>query len=287
MSNNKNKILIAGHSGFIGQHLSKHLKYYESTEIIFASRANGIDLTNSIDFNSLKCSTIVNLSGALGIDSSWKDPEKFYKNNYLTTLNLLEVARKNNASFIQLSSYVYGVPEYLPIDEGHRIEGYNPYASSKILSEQLCIDYSNYYNFPVSIIRPFNLYGKNQSNKFLITQLIESALDKSNIDIYDMNAKRDYLWVGDLVEGIVKVIKGQKENLNIYNIGSGKSYSANEIIKIISKYIPRIQEYVIDNKKKLLIQNCVCDNSLFSKDFNWKPKINIENGIVKIIENLK
>ena len=75
---------------------------------------------------------MINLSGLVGIDYSWKEPEKFYKDNYLTTLNLLEIARKNNASFIQISSYVYGEPEYQPIDEKHNIKGHKPYASSKI-----------------------------------------------------------------------------------------------------------------------------------------------------------
>lgn len=285
MDSKKKKILIAGHTGFVGKHLSAQLDSKGFLNIIPISRSNGFDLSCASNSYDIDCNIVVNLSGLVGIDFSWKEPEKFYKENYLTTLNLLEIARKNNAAFIQISSYVYGEPEYQPIDECHNVKGYNPYASSKILSEKLCIDYANYYHLPVTIIRPFNLYGINQSNHFLITQLIEAAISKSNIEIYDFDAKRDYLWVGDLVNGILKVIETQKESLNIYNIGSGKSYSAREIINIFSAHISSFRDYVTNNGQKILIQDCICDNSLFSKDFSWQPKTSMEDGIAKIIKH--
>ena len=75
------------------------------------------------------------------------------------------------------------------------------------------------------------------------------------------------------------------EHLNIYNIGSGKSHSAREIINIISAHIPSIHYSVSSNGDKLLIQDCICDNSLFSKDFSWQPKTSMEDGIAKIIKH--
>ena len=133
MSNKKKKIIVAGHTGFVGQHLTKQLDSKGFLNIIPMSRSNGLDLSCGSNFSDINCDIVVNLSGLVGIDYSWKEPEKFYKDNYLTTLNLLKIARKNNASFIQISSYVYGEPEYQPIDEKHNVKGHNPYASSKIL----------------------------------------------------------------------------------------------------------------------------------------------------------
>lgn len=287
MGDLKNKILLAGHSGFVGQHLSRLLNNKGFLDVIPISRSNGYDLASNFNTSSIICDTVVNLTGSVGINSSWKEPDKFYKTNYLTTLNLLEIARKSNASFIQISSYVYGQPEYQPIDENHNVKGYNPYSSSKIFSEKLCIDYSNYYHMPVTIIRPFNLYGINQSPNFLISGLVEAAINKSQLEIYDMDAKRDYLWVNDLVEGILKVIRMQKENLNIYNIGSGRSTSAREIINIISSYFPGIYNQVTNSGKKILIQDCLCDITLFEKDFNWQPNTTIEDGVSQLIKNYK
>ena len=285
MDSKKKKILIAGHTGFVGKYLSTQLDSNGFINLIPISRSNGVDLSLVSNSYDIDCNIVVNLSGQVGIDSSWKEPVKFYKENYLTTLNLLEIARKNNASFIQISSYVYGEPEYQPIDECHKIKGYNPYASSKILSERLCIDYAKYYHLPVTIIRPFNLYGINQSNNFLISQLIEAAKSQSNIEIYDYDAKRDYLWVGDFVDGIIKVLETQKEGLITYNIGSGKSYSAREIVNIISSQISNFKDHIINHGQKILIQDCICDNSLFSRDFSWQPQTSLEEGIAKIIKH--
>jgi nucleoside-diphosphate-sugar epimerase len=79
----------------------------------------------------------------------------------------------------------------------------------------------------------------------------------------------------------------QKENLNIYNIGSGKSFSARDIINIISTYFPSIHNYVKNSGQKILIQDCICDNTLFERDFNWRPTISLEDGIAQIIKNIK
>jgi nucleoside-diphosphate-sugar epimerase len=79
----------------------------------------------------------------------------------------------------------------------------------------------------------------------------------------------------------------QKKSLNIYNIGSGKSHSARDIITIISTHIPSIHYSVTSNGEKILIQDCICDNSLFSKDFNWQPKISLEDGIARIIKHIQ
>ena len=117
MNSPKKKVLIAGHTGFIGAHLMKKLKLDKYKTIIPISRSNGFNLVSSSKIFDIECDVIVNLSGVVGIDRSWEEPGIFYRDNYLTTLNLLELARKNNASIVHISSYVYGVPEYLPVDE--------------------------------------------------------------------------------------------------------------------------------------------------------------------------
>jgi UDP-glucose 4-epimerase len=283
----KRKILIAGHTGFVGSHLIEKLKLDDAVSLLPLSRSNGFDLTDSIKLRDINCDIVINLSGVVGIDHSWENPDIFYRDNYLVTLNLLEVARRNNANFIQVSSYVYGVPKYQPIDEKHQVKGYNPYASSKILSEELCKDYANYYQVPVTILRPFNIYGKNQSDQFLISKLINTSIKGTYADIYDLDAKRDYLWIGDFIDGIIKVVKKEKKGINIYNIGSGVSYSARDIISIISTYNGPMMYSSENTDNGLLIKDCVCNNSLFSHDFDWSPKVSLKSGIRNLIKYIK
>ena len=286
MNSPNKKVLIAGYTGFIGAHLMKKLGLNKFITIIPISRSNGFNLTSNPKIFDIECDVIVNLSGVVGIERSWEEPGIFYKDNYLTTLNLLELARKNDASIVHISSYVYGVPEYLPVDEKHPVQSYNPYASSKILSEDLCKDYGRNFNIPVTILRPFNIYGTNQPTKFLISELVNSAINGNNVDIYDMNAKRDYLWVEDLVNGITKVVNNQKTGVNIYNIGSGVSHSAKEIVDIINAKNSNLNYSIVGRDNSLLVKDCICDYSLFTYDFKWRPKITLEEGISRMINHL-
>ena len=104
----KIKILIAGHTGFIGSSLVKELKKKSLFELVCLSRSNGFNLNEKIDLNGAIFDIVINLSAITNIDESWLNPSKYYKNNYLITLNLLEYARVCKAKFIQISSYTYG-----------------------------------------------------------------------------------------------------------------------------------------------------------------------------------
>lgn len=280
----KTRILIAGHTGFIGSALEKKLSKNELYELVCLSKSNGFDLTQKIDLKNIVCDVVINLSSLTSINESWENPFKYYKNNYLSTLNLLEYARNCGARFIQISSYTYGSPEYQPVDEKHPIIGHNPYASSKIISDQLCKDYSNQFNIPITILKPFNIYGNNQSESFLIKQMIRSAVNGEKVKILDLHARRDYLWIDDFISAILKVENAQENGFFIYNVGSGVSCSAKEIFEIIKLYFNDVSYGPINgNFSKLQVQNCICDNNLFSTKFNWQPKVGLKEGIKKMM----
>lgn len=284
MKKAKYNVLIAGYTGFIGSSLVKRLEDNELFNLTLISKSNGVNLEDGLELGNIHCDVIINLSGVTSIDESWSNPHKYFKTNYLSTLSLLEFSRISGAKFIQISSYTYGVPSYQPIDEKHPIKGYNPYASSKILSDQLCEDYSRHYNIPITILKLFNVYGDGQSDRFIIKDLIKSALNGDELQVRDLHARRDYLWIDDFVESIVKVVAGQESGFSVYNIGSGVSYSAKDIIDFISLFVDDVR-YAPDVSlsSKLQIQDCICDNKLFSKKFNWSPKVSLKDGIKKII----
>ena len=276
MNKKKLKVLLAGHTGFVGKNLTRLLSLNDEIDLIFASNSNGYDITKSLSLKGMKCDVIINLAGFVGIEDGWSNPHRILRDNYLITLNLLELSRENNASFIHISSYVFGIPKYQPIDESHPVSGYNPYASSKIISETLCSDYGKYFKFPITILRPFNLYGRDQKNNFLISGLVNG---KNIMDIKDLNARRDYLWIQDFVNAIKIVLFNQKQGVNIYNIGSGLSYSALEIIKIIQKSSGEIVNYTQNDPEKIIVQDCRCDNRLFCSEFDWKPIVSLSQGV--------
>ena len=90
---------------------------------------------------------------------------------------------------IYLSSYVYGSPDYLPIDEAHPVKAFNPYAQSKVICEQICKGYSRDFKVPVIVFRPFNIYGPGQNEDFLIPKMIRHA-KHGRIEIRDARQER-------------------------------------------------------------------------------------------------
>jgi nucleoside-diphosphate-sugar epimerase len=276
---NKYNILVAGHTGFIGKSLVKKLSVIDSVNLILVSRSNGFNLLDAEVLEDIDCDIVINLAGLISIDDSWCNPSEYYKNNYLITLNLLEYARKKKASFIQIGSYVYGIPKYQPIDELHPVEGYNPYSSSKLISDLICESYSKHHGLNVTILRPFNVYGTEMSDRFLISKLINSAINGDELTVLDLSAKRDYLWIDDLINGIEKVIFSIKKGFYVYNMGRSESNSAMDIIEIISSKINNVSYSVTGHSESILIKDCICNNNAFSEDYNWKAKVDLSNGI--------
>ena len=120
------KIAVAGSDGFVGRNVCAQLQA-KGHIIIKIDITNGMDLCdNSIieKIGAIDC--FIHLANLVYVPASYQDPEKFYRINYLTTLNALEICRKHNARLIYASSYIYGNPRYLPVDENHPVCPFNP-----------------------------------------------------------------------------------------------------------------------------------------------------------------
>ena len=238
------KILVTGYSGFIGSYLTDRLAS-SNHELILCDLTNGIDIADweaVKDFR--KMDLIIHLANLSFVPASFADPRKFYYVNYLSTLNMLELCRLNNARLIFFSSYTYGTPEYLPIDERHPVKAYNPYAQTKLICESLCEGYHRDFQIPITIFRPFNIYGTGQNPDFLIPTLVNQART-GKITIKDDRPKRDYIHVLDIVRAVLTTINKEitKPGLDVYNLGSGKSYSVKEVIDIIRRIFDKPIEY--------------------------------------------
>lgn len=279
------KILITGYSGFIGGYLCNRLNQTEH-ELVFADFTNGIDIC---DWEQVKhfehLDVIIHLANLSFVPASYENPKRFYETNYMSTLNMLELCRLWGAKLIYFSSYMYGHPEYQPIDENHPIKAYNPYSQTKVICESLCEGYNRDFKVPITVFRPFNIYGKGQNPDFLIPSIIEQA-KKGKIVIKDDRPKRDYIHVEDIIEAILKAIDVQyKDNqINIYNLGTGKSHSVKEIIDIVSGFFDSEIEYLCTHEiRQNEVMDTIADISKIRKELDWKPTISIEDGLKKML----
>jgi len=221
------------------------------------------------------------------VPESFSNPRNFYHANTISTLNALELCRLNKAKFIFLSSYIYGKPKYLPIDEKHIIQSYNPYANSKILCEKLCEGYFQDFKVPVLVLRPFNIFGPGQNSNFLVSSIMQQA-STGKIFVNDLKPKRDYLYIADFVKLLLKIIEKGFNNYSVYNAGSGISASVENIIEIVNKIYQNKNNIHCNNKpREYEIMEIVADISKAKNDFNWAPNYSLEKSLFEYYNQTK
>lgn len=276
-------IAITGSSGFIGTHLLKRIKN-EKFNIIALDIRDGVDLMSEETIGKIESfDLLIHLAARSFVPDSYIHPLSFFKTNYILTLHALEMCRKQRAAMIYFSSYVYGKPAYLPIDENHPTDGFNPYAQSKLIGEELCLSYNRHFAVPVVIIRPFNIYGPGQDNRYLIPKIIHMA-STGMIELEDPEPKRDFLHVNDVVDFIFRVVKKDfKMKSEIYNLGSGTSFAVDEIVKMIVDK-KQISIKYKNNKRPNEISDVICNNTKAKLGFNWNSKAVFKEELLRLLK---
>lgn len=273
------KILITGSKGFVGLALCKVLQS-KGYEVIESHRNINNNLCDNNYVNNLPAAdVIIHLAGKTFVPDSFTNPLSFYNNNILSTLNILEKAKKDSSKVIFFSTYVYGNPEYLPINEDHKIDPKNPYTHSKIICEELCKAYHRDFNVPVTIFRPFNIYGAGQGLSFFIPTII-SQLNNKEIHLNDSRPKRDFIYIDDVVAAVEKSLHLSNNTFIVYNLGTGISTSIREVLDLllkISKSDAKIIFSEIERKGEIL--DTIADISKIKNDLNWQPNVTIEEGL--------
>ena len=226
---------------------------------------------------------LIHLAAKIFVPESFDRPNAFLEFNFQTTLNALELTRKNEANFIFISSYMYGKPEYLPIDEKHPLAPHNPYAYSKLIGEQLSKCYYDSFNIPTIILRPFNLYGIGQNDNFLIPSIIKQTKN-GKIELNDPRPKRDFLFIDDFIELVYKIITNPQAGFNIFNIGSGVSISVKKIVDIIVNFNEIKPNVFYKNEyRKNEVMDLVANFNSVKEIYQWIPKTTIEQGLKNLI----
>lgn len=279
------KVAVSGSDGFVGRYVCSQLES-KGHIVIKIDITNGIDLCDhSIIDKIVPIDCFIHLANLVYVPASYQDPEKFYRINYLTTLNALEVCRKYGARMIYASSYIYGSPQYLPVDEQHPVNPFNPYAQTKVICEKMCEGYHRDFNVRVSILRPFNIYGVGQKGKLLIPEIIGQLKEgKKQVQLKAAAPRRDYVNVVDVAGAFVACVT-DTHGYQIYNVCSGNSVSVREITEIINKHL---NEKVVfsfaesDRPNEVDETRGSCQQL---ESIGWKNTISFEAGIIEILKS--
>lgn len=280
------KVLVTGHNGFVGRHLCDHLNGVVDFDDIEVILAEGVDLCDIHKVEALPhVDVIIHLAAKTFIPDSFSKARVYYHNNVVSTINILDKAKKDGARLIFLSTYVYGAPTYLPIDENHPLQPMNPYTQTKVICEQLCAAYSRDFSVGVTVLRPFNIYGPGQSKHFFIPTIL-SQINKELIQLQDSRPRRDYIFIKDLIDVITLLLKQDFKGFDTYNVGSGISYSVKEVVTMIltiSNSHAEVQYSDIPRQGE--VNECIASIKKLYDKYGWEPKFSIQDGLRLVIEN--
>ncbi len=228
---------------------------------------------------------VVHFAAYTHIDRSIDLSDPFIDTDFKGTHVLLEAARKCGVErFVHIStSEVYGSATYSPMDEAHPIRPQSPYAAVKAGADRLVYSYYKTYNLPCVTIRPFNNYGYNQYPEKMIPYFITNALQGKTLPIYGTGENtRDWLWVEDCVNGVIKSIESDINSIQgeVINLGTGIDYSVNQIagkiIEILGKDSSLVEK-VADRPGH--VERLVASYEKAKLLLGWQPEVNFDSGL--------
>ena len=331
-------ILVTGSAGFIGYYLSKRLltevnnvkvigfdnvndyydvrlkeerlKYlneFENFTFIKGNLANK-DLVFKT-FNEYKPSVVVNLAAQAGVRYSIDHPDVYIESNIIGFYNILEACRYNEVEHLVYasSSSVYGGNTKVPFSTDDKVD--NPvslYAATKKSNELLAHAYSKLYNIPTTGLRFFTVYGPLGRPDMAYFGFTTKLIKGEKIKIFNYgNCKRDFTYVDDIVEGIIRVMKGAPKKqegedglpippYSIYNIGNSNPENLLDFVNILQEELIRAKvlpkNYDFEGHKELVpmqagdVPITYADTKALEDDFRYKPSTSLRDGLRKFAE---
>ena len=330
----KNKtILVTGSAGFIGYYLSKRLleevdcvkvigfdvindyydvslkewrlKQLEEYDNFIFIKGNLADkeLINKV-FSEYKPSVVVNLAAQAGVRYSIDHPDVYMESNIIGFYNILEACRHNPVEHLVYasSSSVYGGNKKVPFSVDDKVD--NPislYAATKKSNELLAHCYSKLYNIPSTGLRFFTVYGPAGRPDMAYFGFTNKLINGDTIKIFNYgNCKRDFTYVDDIVEGIIRVMQGAPEKktgedglplapYSVYNIGNSNPENLLDFVNILQEELIKAgvlpKDYDFDSHKELVAMQpgdvpiTYADTSALEKDYGFKPSTSLREGL--------
>jgi GDP-4-dehydro-6-deoxy-D-mannose reductase len=310
------KVLITGASGFAGGFLAEYLLSQNQFEVFGTYHSEKslqqsplkdritfrqIDLMQATQvenlINEIRPDHIYHLAAASPVAKSFEDPIQTMHTNIDSQINLLEAVKKaelRESSFMIASSaqvYGYVQPSDLPIDEQTSLRPANPYAISKIAQDYLGFQYALSHGLRIIRVRPFNHIGPRQSLGFVVADFAKQIVDiekgekEPKIQVGNLEAKRDFTDVRDMVRAYAMLLEKGKKG-EVYNIGSGKSMSVQQILDMLLS-LSTVKITVSVDQERMRPSDTpeiVCDHTKISSLTGWQPEIPLEQTLKDTLE---
>lgn len=312
------KILVTGGAGYIGSFMVRELQTKSFEPVILDNLSYGhiesvkdfafrkIDLVTEKEkldalLTSEKFDGVIHMASFIQMGESFVNPAKYYENNVIGFINLLDSMKKNNVKNIILSSSagIYGNPVKVPIEENDPKNPLNPYGETKYIMERMLEDYDTAYGIKFMSLRYFNTAGAaldgsigeaHPEESHLIPNIIKSVINNTEFTLFGDNYEtpdgtcvRDYVHVLDLVEAHSKAMSAliSGSNSSFYNLGMGKGYSNREVIQMVEEVTGKKVNVKVLPKREGDANALFASNEKIKNELGWQPKY----GLKEIIES--
>ena len=314
-----NTIVVTGGAGFIGSNLCEMLcrtehriisidnfndfynpeiKHQNIAEVEKASKGEFISLQGDIRdkafindvFKKYKPEGIIHLAAYAGVRPSIKNPVMYADVNINGTVTLLESMRDNgvNKMIFASSSSVYGNSDKVPFSENDSVDyPISPYAATKKAGELLCYTYSHLFDMQIACLRFFTVYGRRQRPDPAIHKFLKLIDEGGEITLFgDGNTRRDYTYIDDILDGIMKTWKWLVNGgrYDIFNLGESHTISLKEMVETIEKVFGKKAKIKEGPMMPGDVKRTYADNSKAIKILGYSPQTDFTEGIHKFVE---
>jgi dTDP-glucose 4,6-dehydratase len=307
---NDTSVVVTGAGGFIGSHLVEKLidSGARVTAFVRYNSRNDLGVLRMIgekkrdvpviagDIRNLEtvrtvmkdAEVVFHLAALVGVSNSYLHTSEVIETNTMGTLNVLTAAREANARRVVLTSTseVYGNANYAPIDEAHPKQPRSPYSASKIASDALGLSFYHAFDLPVAIVRPFNTYGPRQSDRAIIPTIISQALTTGQIQIGNTAATRDFTFVTDTVDGMLRVAGSDSSVGEEINLGAGHEISIGDLTDMIAQLLGGVHIQHDAQRFRPIkseVVRLLSANAKAQELVGWIPRVSLREGLIATI----